>query len=142
MASCRILTAVLSVWATVALAGEAALPTVTLQSGDHVIRAEVAATPELRQHGLMGRPMLAPDAGMLFVFEAKGIYCFWMENTLLPLAVAFLDDQGRVLQTEAMQPATLTLHCPTTPIRYALEMTPEGFRHNSLATGTVLRTLP
>lgn len=125
-----------------ASAADLTLTRVSLTTGEHVIRAEVAATPELRQRGLMGRAFLAPDGGMLFVFETPGIYCFWMKDTLLPLAVTFLDNQGRVLQVEPMQPATLTLHCPTTPIRYALEVTPEGLRHNGLAIGAVIRTLP
>jgi len=56
----------------------------------HVIQAEIAATPETRSTGLMYRKSLAPNQGMLFVFEQANIQCFWMRNTFIPLSIAFL----------------------------------------------------
>ncbi|MCV4690665.1 DUF192 domain-containing protein, partial [Escherichia coli] len=73
------------------------LPSVALQAGIHVIRAEVARTPEQRQTGLMFRKELAPNDGMLFVFELPAQQCFWMKNTLIPLSIAFLRDDGTIV---------------------------------------------
>ncbi|HLT25269.1 MAG TPA: DUF192 domain-containing protein, partial [Zeimonas sp.] len=52
------------------------LPTVRIEAGMHVIRAELADTGRTREIGLMGRASLGPNEGMLFVFERKGVHCF------------------------------------------------------------------
>lgn len=104
-----------------AMAAAAGAP-VALQVGGHVFWAEVAATPQQRERGLMGRTRLADDAGMLFVFEHKAPHCFWMKNTPLPLSIAFLADDGTIVNIESMQPHTLATHCARTGVRYALEV--------------------
>ncbi|HXF45830.1 MAG TPA: DUF192 domain-containing protein, partial [Burkholderiaceae bacterium] len=77
--------------AALAVGAAAQLPTVRLTAGIHLITAEVAADDRSRSRGLMFRERLAPNHGMLFVFENKGIHCMWMRNTPLPLSVAFID---------------------------------------------------
>ena len=54
---------------------------------------------------------MAANEGMLFVFEAPAQQCFWMKNTLLPLSIAFLADDGTVVNIEDMKPQTLDSHC-------------------------------
>ena len=98
------------------------LPAITLQAGMHNIRAAVAQTPEQRQTGLMFRRVMAQHEGMLFVFDEPSPQCFWMKNTLLPLAIAFLADDGTVVNIDDMKPQTLESHCSTKPVRYVLEM--------------------
>lgn len=106
------------------------------------LHAEIAATPQARQRGLMGRTHLPADSGMLFVFDAPGRHCFWMRDTPLPLTVAFLDDSGRVIHRADMQPRTLTLHCPPVAIRYALEVSQGSHLRASLAPGARVQRLP
>lgn len=115
----------------------AAEPTSHLQlhAGAHAIQAEVASTPQQRMVGLMGRTSLGSDAGMLFVFEQKGTHCFWMRNTLIPLSIAFLADDGTIVDIQDMQPQTLTFHCPRGPVRYALEVAQGGFRSKGIGLG-------
>ena len=72
------------------------LPTVQLQAGMHIIRAEVAADFSTRAQGLMHRKSLGQNDGMLFVFDEAAIHCMWMKNTLIPLSVAFLDRKSVV----------------------------------------------
>ncbi|WP_172795253.1 DUF192 domain-containing protein [Polycladidibacter hongkongensis] len=62
----------------------------------HHFSAEVAKSPSERARGLMYRQQLAPNAGMLFVFEDAGPQTFWMKNTYLPLDLLFIDAQRRV----------------------------------------------
>ena len=112
------------------------LPTTRLTAGFHVITAEVARTSEQRAIGLMHRPTMPPNEGMLFVFEEPGQQCFWMKNTLLPLSIAFLADDGSVVNIADMQPQSEASHCPKKPVRYALEMNQGWFDKRGLRAGS------
>ena len=114
------------------------LPVLRLNAGIHNIDAEVARTPEQRAIGLMNRPTLAPNAGMLFVFEQPATQCFWMKNTLLPLSIAFVADDGSIVGTADMQPRSLESHCSERPVRFALEMNQGWFAKRGLAAGSRL----
>jgi len=114
------------------------LPALRLHAGIHNIDAEVARTPEQRAIGLMNRPALEPNAGMLFVFEQPGTQCFWMKNTLLPLSIAFVSDDGTIVGTADMQPRSLESHCSAQPVRYALEMNQGWFAKRGLKAGSRL----
>jgi len=111
------------------------LPLLELFAGMHRIEAEVAATSNSRQTGMMQRTIMAPQRGMLFVFPDVARHCMWMRNTLLPLSVAFLDEKGRIINVEDMQPKTEDNQCAKAPARYALEMNPGWFRSRGLGAG-------
>ena len=117
------------------LATAQGMPLIELTAGIHRIEAEVAATQQNRMQGLMHRKSMAPQRGMLFVFDAEARHCMWMRNTYLPLAVAFLDAQGRILNVEEMQPQTENNHCAAAPARFALEMNAGWFRARGLGPG-------
>ena len=110
-----------------------------LSVGMYRIQAEVAHTDPLRQRGLMHRKDMPEQQGMLFVFPVRAQHCMWMKNTLLPLAVAFLDDDGRIINVEEMAPQTESNHCARTPARYALEMNRNWFKQRGLSAGTQIR---
>ena len=114
------------------------LPLLELFAGMHRIEAEVAATSESRQTGMMQRTIMAPQRGMLFVFPEVAAHCMWMRNTLLPLSVAFLDEKGRIINVEDMQPRTDQNHCASNPARYALEMNLGWFRSRGLSAGSAI----
>jgi len=114
------------------------LPMVTLQAGIHLVKAELANTPKTREIGLMFRESLAPNHGMLFVFREKAGHCFWMRNTLIPLSIAFLDDDGTIVNIEDMAPRSEDSHCPKRPVRFALEMEQGWFGKRGLAAGAKL----
>lgn len=123
------------VWATHAR-GEA--PRIELSAGLHRIEAEVASSAATRAQGLMHRREMAANHGMLFVFEQRGRHCMWMRNTLIPLSVAFLDEDGAILNIEDMTPQTETRHCAAAPARYALEMNVGWFAQRRLGPGTLI----
>lgn len=126
----------------VAQDGPQRLATTRLTAGFHLITAEVARTPEQRAIGLMNRPTMPVNDGMLFVFEQPGQQCFWMKNTLLPLSIAFLADDGTVVNIEEMKPQTLDSHCSRKEVRYALEMNAGWFARRGIKTGTRLTGAP
>jgi uncharacterized membrane protein (UPF0127 family) len=111
------------------------LPVLQLSAGMHGIRAQVAATPEQRATGLMHRREMPPHEGMLFVFEQPSVQCFWMKDTLLPLSIAYLADDGTVVNLADMQPRALDSHCSTKPVRYALEMNQGWFAKRGIKPG-------
>jgi uncharacterized membrane protein (UPF0127 family) len=113
----------------------AEMPRIELTAGFHRIEAEVAANDANRMQGLMHRRSMPNNQGMLFVFAEAGRHCMWMRNTYLPLSVAFLDDEGRILNIENMQPQTEDSHCATKAARYALEMNLGWFSSKGIKPG-------
>ena len=118
------------------------LPSTRLTVGFHLINAEVARTQEQRAIGLMHRPTMPANDGMLFVFERAGQQCFWMKNTLLPLSIAFLDDDGTVVNIEEMKPQTLDSHCSARPVRFALDMDQGWFSKRAIKPGAKITGAP
>ncbi|HEY0846412.1 MAG TPA: DUF192 domain-containing protein [Noviherbaspirillum sp.] len=117
-------------------------PVISLNAGMHVIRAEVAARDAERQQGLMFREKMGPNEGMVFLFDAPASVCMWMKNTLIPLSVAFIDENGKIVNIEDMQPQTTDSHCAKRPVRYALEMNLGWFKQKNVKPGTVIEGLP
>ena len=118
------------------------LPAIALQAGMHNIRAAVAQTPEQRQTGLMFRREMAQHEGMLFVFEQASAQCFWMKDTLLPLSIAFLADDGSVVNLADMKPQALDSHCSAQPVRYVLEMNQGWFAKRGIKPGSKIAGKP
>ncbi|MGH6610299.1 MAG: DUF192 domain-containing protein [Burkholderiaceae bacterium] len=134
----RLIALLLGGWLCAASAQQApqpTLPTTRLSTGIHVITAEVANTPQSRMIGLMMRESLKPNHGMVFVFEDKSQHCFWMRNTLLPLSIAFIDDDGTIVNIENMTPKSEAAVCPKSPVRYALEMEQGWFTKRGVKAG-------
>ncbi|WP_225907974.1 DUF192 domain-containing protein [Hyphomonas sediminis] len=105
----------------------AQLPTepLSIQSGDetHAFTVEMATTPEEIQQGLMFRESLAPDAGMLFDFGMTRQASMWMKNTLIPLDMLFILEDGSVVAiARNAQPGSLRSIGPGVPVRAVLEL--------------------
>ncbi len=105
-------------------------------TGDTIlIRLQVADTDQLRETGLMDRKSMDPDSGMVFVWPAPVLESFWMENTLIPLSVAFVGPDGTVQEIQDMAPLTTTLHTPLKPYQYAIEANQGFFAKNGIEPG-------
>ena len=120
---------------------QAQMPIMDLSAGFHRIEAEVAADQGSRIQGLMQRTSMPMQRGMLFVFPQLNTHCMWMKNTLLPLSVAFLDEQGKIINIEDMKPQTEDNHCARRPARFALEMNLGWFAQRGLKAGMAINGL-
>jgi uncharacterized membrane protein (UPF0127 family) len=118
------------------------LPTIELKAGMYRIQAELADTPKAREVGLMNRTSMPTNSGMLFVFEQKAGHCFWMNNTKIPLSIAFIGDDGKIVNIEEMQANTTNNHCSKAAVRYALEMNKQWFSERVIVPGNVITGLP
>ena len=123
-------------------ASAAELPTTSLTIGTHKLTAEVAASPDQRSLGLMNRFSLKPDHGMLFVYERNEPLSFWMRNTYIPLSIAFIAPDGRIVNIEDMKPQTDETHWSRGPAMYALEMKKGWFAERGIGPGAVVKGIP
>ena len=121
-----------------AATSRADMPRMELTAGFYRIDAEVAADQPNRMQGLMQRRAMGANQGMLFVFPQLARHCMWMRNTFIPLSVAFLDENGRILNVEDMQPQTENNHCASAPARFALEMNIGWFAAKGLKAGALI----
>jgi uncharacterized membrane protein (UPF0127 family) len=102
------------------------------------VEVEIADdTPEQRR-GLMERTELAENAGMLFVFDREGPRSFWMRNTLVPLSIAYIASDGRIVDIQDMQPQDETSHPSAEPAQYALEVNQGFFAERGIEVGNVV----
>ncbi len=110
--------------------------TVTTTHGDTILlRLRVAATAQQQETGLMNIKQLDPDTGMIFVWSQPVLESFWMENTYIPLTVAFLSPNGTIQEMQDMQPLTTTYHTPLLPYQYAIEANLGFFAANGIQVG-------
>ena len=123
---------------------------VVLSEGGRVtrVRVQIADTPDRRQVGLMCRPALDPDAGMLFMFHYPTRGAFWMKNTLIPLAIAFIDSDWHIVRIMEMavapDPAAgpFAYYGPPKSYRYALEVNTGFFARHEISERAEVRFSP
>lgn len=102
---------------------------------------EIADTPDARQLGLGNRTALEENAGMLFMFEETLQLAFWMKDTLIPLSVAFIDEQWKIVDIKDMPVAPdpkigpFDIYRSAKPARYALEVNLGFFPRHNLGVG-------
>ena len=90
--------------------------------GPDTVTAELAETPGTQSQGLKGREALSADTGMLFVFQDESIRWFWMQDTLIPLDIAFLDRTFTIVDIQQMEPLSERAHESARPAMFALEV--------------------
>lgn len=107
--------------------------------GADTVQAEVARTADERAQGLMYRESLAMGMGMLFVFPDSQIRSFWMKNTFIPLDIAYLDAEFRIVDIKAMEPENTTSLPSTLPAMFALEVPLGWFEEMGISVGDQAR---
>lgn len=99
------------------------------------VTVEIAATDARRERGLMERTTMPETHGMLFVFPTDITTPFWMKDTPLPLSIAFIAADGRIVDIQDMQPRSTDLHSSARPYRYALEVNQGFFARAGIKVG-------
>ncbi|MEO8305275.1 MAG: DUF192 domain-containing protein [Betaproteobacteria bacterium] len=120
----------------------AELPTIPLSINGNKLVAETATTDEQITTGLMHRFSLKPDHGMVFVFDRQEPRTFWMKNTFIPLSIAFIAADGRILNIEDMAPQDESLHYSRGAAMYTLEMRKGWFAERGIRAGDRVSGLP
>lgn len=111
-------------------------PVVIEGSGGEVrVEAEIADDDPERTRGLMAREELAESEGMLFVFDDEESLNFIMDNTLLPLSIAYIDAEGRIVDIQDMEPLSDETYPSAEPARYALEVNQGFFEERGVEVG-------
>lgn len=103
--------------------------------GDDTVRVELARTAAEREEGLMYRESLEEGRGMLFVFQDSQIRSFWMRNTLIPLDIAYLDENLVIVDIQEMKPETEDPHPSARPAMFALEVPLGYFQRHEIQVG-------
>jgi uncharacterized membrane protein (UPF0127 family) len=103
------------------------------------VSVEVARTNPERERGLMLRSSLAPDAGMLFVFDEQSDHAFWMKNTLIPLDMIFIGEDGRVTGVVARATPGSLEPRSAGPSRFVLEVNGGWADSHGVAAGDQVR---
>jgi uncharacterized membrane protein (UPF0127 family) len=112
----------------------------TAAGGRHVVAVEIARTGAERARGLMQRARLAPDAGMLFLFDETAVHEFWMKDTLIPLDMIFISEDGRIAGIVARAtPGDLSPRTAGGPTRYVLEVNGGWAEARGVAVGDRVR---
>lgn len=99
------------------------------------VEVEISDSPEERAKGLMFREKLNWNEGMLFIFEKEDTLSFWMQNTSIPLSIAFIDKEGVIIDIQVMRPFDLMVHKSKGSALYALEMNRGWFELNGIEIG-------
>lgn len=117
-------------------------PPTTLVINGNPLSVEIADTNQSREIGLMFRPHLPTNTGMLFVFPLPTQGCFWMKNTLIPLSIAYIDNHGNIVGIFDMQPHDESPVCSRKPFLYALEVNQGWFKKHNVTIGHTVFHLP
>lgn len=120
---------------------ERASMTLCAEGNEYPIDVELARTSKEQARGLMFRKHLDEYSGMLFHYPDVMKRSFWMKNTLIPLDIAFLDNDGVIVDIQTMEPCTTeecVVYTSSLPARAALEMNAGFFEQNNILPGAVL----
>ncbi len=102
------------------------------------VKVELASDDTQHSKGLSGRGSLCDDHGMLFIFEDDITSGFWMKDTSIPLSIAFISENGTIIDIQDMEPYSLKSHSPGVPYRYALEVNQGFFLENDVDVGDIV----
>jgi uncharacterized protein len=117
--------------------------TAQIRIGIETLDVELAETPQQHAKGLRFRQTLAENAGMLFVFPAPQRVSFWMKDASIPLSIAFIQSEGKIVQIRPMQPYDETpVPSLSDTVAYALLVNQGWFERHGISAGAVIEGLP
>ncbi len=102
---------------------------------DVVLDCEVARSEKDKERGLMFRKFLGKNRGMIFVYNKPAEMNFWMQNTHIPLSIAYVHEKLFVSSMHDMKPFSLDIIGSEIPVLYAVEANQGWFKANSILSG-------
>jgi len=115
---------------------------VVFKIGERELSVEYADSPDERALGLMHRRTLCEDCGMLFKFDSSRVGSIWMKNTFIPLDLAYISAEGKIVDIIQLQPHDLTPVRSSLLVLYALEMNEGWFATHDIKEGDKVTLLP
>ena len=109
-----------------------------IKVGNAELKVKLATTEEQQARGLMNISSLPKDHGMLFVYQKEEYLSFWMKNTSIPLAIAFIDKNKRITQIELLEPHNEVVVKSKQPSQWALEVNQDWFNNNNVGIGDTI----
>ena len=107
--------------------------------GGRTIKVDLALTAPQMEQGLKYRRSLDEDRGMIFIYSHPVKSAFWMKDTHIPLSIAFINSEGRIISIQDMEPDNdRKTYSPPRPFLYALEMNQGWFERNNIQVGDVV----
>jgi uncharacterized membrane protein (UPF0127 family) len=103
------------------------------------ITVELARTETEQARGFMHRKQVPDGEGMLFVFERDRILSFWMKDTLVPLSIAFIASDGRIIDIKDMEALDTATVSSSRSVRYALEVPRGWFKRAGISEGDIVK---
>jgi uncharacterized membrane protein (UPF0127 family) len=117
--------------------------TTQIQIGDETLDVELAETREEQAKGLRFRQTLAEDSGMLFIFPKPQRLSFWTKDASIPLSIAYIQPDGKIVQIRSMKPYDETpIPSLSDAVSYALLVNQGWFERHGISAGTVIEDLP
>jgi uncharacterized membrane protein (UPF0127 family) len=117
--------------------------TTQIQIGDETLEVELAETREEQAKGLRFRQTLAEDSGMLFIFPKPQRLSFWTKDASIPLSIAYIQPDGKIVQIRSMKPYDETpIPSLSDSVSYALLVNQGWFERHGISAGTVIEDLP
>jgi len=123
------------------VSSESEYATVTIKIEEVYVTIELADTVNKRIRGLQDRMSLESDKGMLFVYEKEQYQNFWMKDTYIPLDLAFINADGRILEIHQMIPHDRTVIRSREKVKYVLEVNEGWFNEYNIYVGAILDDL-
>ena len=109
------------------------------EQGERAFDIEIADDGAKRAAGLMFREDMPDDHGMLFVFDQNQLVAFWMKNTVMPLDLLFIGEDGRIRAVRQGEPQSLASISPGEPVRYVLELKAGTAAREHIGKGDLVR---
>ena len=107
----------------------------TFEGKSAKLSLSIANTNESRSKGFMFQSSLKKNHGMIFIWPSSKKQCMWMKNTSIPLSVAYLSTDGRILEIYDMVPFSEESVCSSQKARMAVEVNQGWFSKNQIAEG-------
>lgn len=118
-----------------------------VQVNDVKIDVELAETAAQQARGLMFRKSLDQGSGMLFIFEEERTLSFWMKNTFIPLSIAYINKDKKIVDIQDMTPVKSVMeenppsYPSKRPAQYALEVNQGFFKKHKIKVGDTIKVL-